>query len=144
MKKTNLLKDYKLNIKTYNIIKKRLDFICDYFAKFETLETISKNDISIDSETLTAINYAIEDTLKNQKMIEKWQALSNSKKRNYISTAILFAIKKDFYFNRGASTYNKETKTITQKAYTKAVRVSVYSLIYQVAILLSEEIIYNA
>lgn len=137
MKKTTFLNNYKSYAYTnaFKALKEQTSEIVEYVT---SNNIIDKDNISISKDFVNNFNLAIESILKDGgKLVEKWQALSNNAKRKAIANAVLYCLKRDYFFDASQSTYNKEARSYTRKAYTLDTKLKLNDLFYQVAITLN-------
>ena len=134
MKKTTFLNNYKSYAFTSNFLalKKLTDETTTYIKNNNIIDF---NKVAINSEFLQYFNIAIDSIFNNDAFIDKWHKLSNTKKRESIAkNLVLFCLKRDFFFDRSKSVYNKEAKAYAKKSYVLDVRVKLNELFYQVAL----------
>ena len=146
MKKTTFLNNYKsyAYTKDYTILNKLAFDTIDYIKNnnYKNLD-LDFTNVAINKDFLLNFNIAIEIVFKNSKFIEDWQKLSNSKqKKILLFNMIAFSMKNDLFFDRSMSVYNKVSQNYSQKAYTKNIKLKLNELFYQVALNLSEDIVY--
>lgn len=135
MKKTILLNNFKSyqSNENYQAIKKHTSEVVDYIINNDIID---KSKISISSEFINHFNIA-SDLVFQSSIQKKWQALSNNQKRKTIAGAILYALKRDYSFDRAGSVYDKTTKCYIKKEYTQNTSVKINELFYQVAMTLN-------
>ena len=135
MKKTILLNNftsYQSN-ENYQAIKKHTSEVVNYIINNDIID---KSKISISSEFINYFNIA-SDLVFIAPIQKKWQALSNNQKRKTIASAILYALKRDYAFDRSMSVYDKITKCYIKKEYAEKTSVKINELFYQVAMTLN-------
>ena len=134
MKKTKFLNNYKSYAFTNDFLalKKLTDDTTEYIKNNNIIDF---NKVAINGEFLQHFNVAIDSIFNKDTFVDKWHKLSNTKKRESISkNLVLFCLKRDFFFDRSNSTYNKEAKAYTKKSYVLDVKVKLNELFYQIAL----------
>lgn len=134
MKKTTFLNNYKSYAFTNDFLalKKLTDDTTNYIKNNNIIDF---KQVAINGEFLQRFNVAIGSIFNNDSFVAKWNKLSNTQKRERIAkNLILFCLKRDLFFDRANSSYNKEAKAYTQKSYVLDVRVKLNELFYQVAL----------
>lgn len=115
----NVYASYRME-NNFKNLNKKVDELSDY-------ATHDKKDISVNSELIITIDYALECVCKNQSILEQWQAMSNTQKRKHIASAFKFCVVRKYYRDKDASTK-------TQNASTKNVRVRVNEFLWQIVL----------
>lgn len=133
MKKSVFLNNYKSYAYTNNYMQLK-KYVNDTIEYVKNNNVIELEKISINNDFLQFFSDGFEQVAKDTKIIEKWQKLSNTKKRLLISKNIIFSLKKDFYFDRTSSNFNKIAKCYTNKVYNKDIKIKVNDLFYNVVI----------
>ena len=115
------------------------DFLNNKFNNLFADIDYKTSQLAISKEFIDKFNVVFELVVKDNAIIEKWQALSNTKKKNVIVNALmLFCLKNGYVFDRAKSVYNKQAKCYSIKEYTQHIGVRLYELFYQVGIALNE------
>lgn len=143
--KNDILNNYRSisSMELFKDIKKVAVNVADFLSnKFNNLFIdidYKTSQLAINKDFINKFNVVFELVVKKDVIIEKWQALSNTKKKNVVVNALmLFCLKNGYVFDRAKSVYNKQAKCYSIKEYTQQVGVRLYELFYQVGIALNE------
>lgn len=120
--------------------KKCNNYTMDTINYIKNNNIIDKNDISINADFVHWFNI-LSDVVYNNEIVEKYNALSNNKKRNLLCVSMLYTLKLKYKFDRGASVYNKDAKTYAEKRYTLTDTLSVNDFLKNVGMILKGDII---
>lgn len=141
-------KDFKLKVRVnYNSVVKMDNFkkarkdlvkvneyINNLFYDMTSDIDYKTSNFSLDKEFINIFNLLFDMIINEKSIVEKWNGLSNTKKKHVIiNNMLLFTLTNTFKLDREKSVYNKDAKQYIEKVYNDTISVRLFELFLQVA-----------